>query len=156
MKHRTPVRTRLLLHREVAENGCWLWTGTKDKLGYGRMTEIKKGSLVHRVSYQEFVGPIAPGEFVCHNCPGGDNPSCFNPEHLYVGTAQDNNSDTVRKGRFSVGEGHYATTLSGDDVREIRRRRESGERQKDLAREYKVDPATISNIIKGVTWKHLV
>lgn len=74
--------------------GCWLWEGyTID--GYGYASYKGKHWLVHRLIYKEFVA--SPDNFnVLHKC---DQPSCINPEHLFLGTQQDNVDDMIRKGR---------------------------------------------------------
>ncbi len=54
---------------------CWIWTGYKDKLGYGRFGKDRP----YRFAYTLLVGPIPPGLSLDHLCR---NPSCVNPAHL--------------------------------------------------------------------------
>ena len=76
---------------------CWEWAGHQDKDGYGRVRINKVDCRAHRVSWEWHNGrKLQPDELVCHRC---DNPSCVNPAHLFVGSAQDNWWDCVRKGR---------------------------------------------------------
>lgn len=89
-----------------AISGCFLWTGTLSKKGYGQFTYERKSRLAHRLSYQLYVGPIPDGLCVLHHC---DNPSCVNPEHLWLGTNYDNVMDRVAKNRSSRPRG----SLSG-------------------------------------------
>lgn len=99
------LKKALLEKRHIATNGCWEWTGclinghTRTRAHtYGQMrTGVKTRELVHRVSFRVFVGKIPPGKVVMHLC---DNGPCFNPEHLSVGTYQDNTVDAMEKGRF--------------------------------------------------------
>lgn len=77
-------------------NGCWEWVGHRLKKGYGQMRCGKKLVLAHRASWAAFKGEIPVGLFVLHKC---DNPSCCNPEHLFLGTNADNMNDMVAKGR---------------------------------------------------------
>lgn len=74
------------------ENGCWTWTGTRDRQGYGRW----KRWLAHRFSWARSNGPIPEGLWVLHHC---DNPPCVNPAHLYLGTVVENVHDAVDRGR---------------------------------------------------------
>ena len=78
-------------------NGCWLWQGSKDADGYGRAFHAKR--LAHRVSYEEFIGPIPEGLSALHRC---DVRCCVNPEHLFLGTQQDNMKDMYIKGRANL------------------------------------------------------
>lgn len=48
------------------------------------------------------------------------------------------------------------SSLSEDDVREIKRRLVDGERQSKLAKDFRVDQTTISNIKTGKKWSHVV
>lgn len=89
---------------------CWLWTHQTQhtRLGYGRISTTRGGPdfLAHRVSWELAYGPIPDGLWVLHNCPGGDNPSCVRPTHLYLGTPRDNSRDMVQKGRSLRGDKH--------------------------------------------------
>jgi hypothetical protein len=75
---------------------CWLWTGGKDKDGYGKVGFDYKHYRAHRVSYALSRDGIDPSLLVCHTC---DTPSCVNPKHLFQGTVLINNRDRDAKGR---------------------------------------------------------
>lgn len=72
----------------------------------------------HRVFYERYNGPIPPGLLVRHTC---DNPGCVNPDHLEVGTKQDNMDDMKERGRSpkNDGERNPATSLTVEQVRAI-------------------------------------
>lgn len=78
--------------------GCWLFSGYRDRKGYGQIyvDAVMSRRLAHRVAWELANGPIPQGMLVCHQC---DCPSCVNPAHLFLGTAIDNNRDMVGKGR---------------------------------------------------------
>ena len=81
----------------VPESGCWLWAGASDLDGYG-FIKRKDGKQLraHRVAYEHFNGEIPEGYYVLHKC---DVPCCVNPNHLWVGTNQENMDDKVSKDR---------------------------------------------------------
>lgn len=85
-------------------DGCWLWTGKPTSDGYGCLKINDQAIRAHSYSYMLHKGEIPEGLFVCHDCPGGDNPLCVNPDHLFLGTAQDNMTDRDAKGRTATGD----------------------------------------------------
>lgn len=76
---------------------CWNWIGAVTGFGYGRF-KLPDGRhvLAHRALFISMVREISPDLLVLHRC---DNPRCVNPEHLFVGTHQDNSDDKFAKGR---------------------------------------------------------
>lgn len=140
------LEARLLTRRRVdPQTNCWEWTGTcrkaiNGKLPYGNFTVPFNGgrrcTSPHRTAAHLWHGLAFddPRE-VCHKC---DNPKCFNPDHLFVGTHSDNMKDAVRKGRMPTTE-----KVTNDQVLEIRRRRSTGEPLKSIAEDY------------PVTWHHV-
>ena len=78
------------------EGDCHVWTGTRYVSGYGRVKWQGKPIRAHRYAYERDHGPIPDGLVVRHKC---DNPPCVNPEHLEIGTYQDNVNDMIARGR---------------------------------------------------------
>jgi len=134
---------------------CWEWQGGKKVENYGGLDDGKgKIVLSHRFSYELHYGPIPEGLFVCHRC---DNQKCCNPNHLFVGTALENNNDKVIKGRASVVSGtrHAHAKLNPQKVIEIRQRRKGGESLKSLARSFGVSDHAIKQVVEQKTWRHV-
>ena len=88
------------------DNECWNWKGSDDGHGYGEFWFEGKKWKAPRFSWVLNNGvPIPKGLLVCHKC---DNPSCVNPNHLFLGTMSDNIMDCVKKGRHPhpIGKGN--------------------------------------------------
>jgi hypothetical protein len=83
---------------EKQESGCWVWQGAT-RSGYGAIKIDGKVKGTHRVSFEMANGPIPEGLLVCYSC---DNPPCVNPDHLWLGTYEDNARDGWKKGRIKV------------------------------------------------------
>lgn len=161
-KHGKPtmsIKERLYSHVITNKlSGCLEWQGTKYN-GYGRITigSRKDGTRrtisAHRLSYILSYGYIPKGMEVCHKC---DNPSCINPEHLFLGTRQDNINDREHKGRniIFVGEEQPKAKLTKKAVKDARwERAYKGTSFSKLAKKYGVNKKTMINAINGVTWK---
>lgn len=138
----------------VAENGCWIWQKFKDKDGYGFIRVNGVRQRAHRYSYLIFVGDIPDGMVVCHKC---DNPSCVNPNHLFVGTKKDNTQDMFAKGRNGKfdrlkGSKHPNTSLNETDVLSIFH---SSKSYSALSKQYGVGKSSIARIKHGKTWAHI-
>ncbi len=109
--------------------------------------------MAHRVSYKIFIGPIPDGLWVLHKC---DNPPCINPEHLFVGTRNDNETDKVKKGRHLYGKKHNLAKLDDEKVLKIISLLMEGKlSRKEIAQRFSVTTATICYINGGKIWKHL-
>ena len=78
---------------------CWLWNAMTTA-GYGRIRVDGKIVGAHLMSWRLHRGPIPNGMVVCHNCPGGDNPRCVNPQLLFVASQTSNLRDGFRKKRL--------------------------------------------------------
>ena len=142
--------------RKVDKSGeCWEWTGSRRSKGYGDLVKEGRNVGAHRISYELANGPIPDGLCVCHHC---DNTGCVNPDHLFLGTSAENTADMIAKGRAVHGRGEtlYSAKLTEQNVRDIRAKHSEGVTGSSLAREYGVTTGTISHIIKGRRWKHLL
>lgn len=128
---------------------CWEWTGSRTR-GYGQFAFQSRRYKAHRVSYLLHHGPIPDGMEVCHTC---DNPPCWNPEHLWVGTRAENAEDAARKGRMQ-GERNAFAKLTDDDVRNIRLLYPRFTMQQ-IATQLAVSPATIWLVLSGKRWSHV-
>ena len=94
-------RLRLIGWEEVERipelGACWEWKGARrnSRGGYG-LIRIGRQRYAHRVAYEARNGAFDVSLSVLHHC---DNPPCVNPDHLYVGTHDDNMRDVKVRGR---------------------------------------------------------
>src|ERR1700729_2146380 len=91
------------IDKTSSPHGCWLWRGGVVNT-YGQCRYKNKRMYAHRLSWEYHIEPIPEGLCVLHDCPGGDNPLCVNPKHLWLGTTQDNTKDRDLKGHTAKGK----------------------------------------------------
>lgn len=100
----TPPFIRLLENFATdPSTGCWIWTGHTYSNGYGVLKVFGKDVSAHRYSYQLHKGPIPDGMEILHSC---DVRGCINPDHLRVGTHQENMAEAAERGRMPRGVAH--------------------------------------------------
>jgi hypothetical protein len=158
-------------------SGCWLWLGPYNHSGYGTFSFMGRTTGAHRASYVLHRGDFDRSLFVCHKC---DVRACVNPDHLFLGTAQDNNRDCLKKRRFawfsrpeqavenlakarlicfennSSARGELAGNahLTEADVRAMKSL--NGKLfQREIGALYGVTQATVSRILHGKSWEHI-
>lgn len=144
----------------ITETGCWIFLGTVDSEGYGRLgSGGRHGKVVraHRASYELHHGAIPPGMVVLHAC---DVTGCCNPDHLRLGSQDDNMKDMVNKKRGVAphhrGEANGRSRLSPAQVADIRARYATGaETQQCLAAAYGMSRSAISSLVRGASWGHI-
>ena len=149
-------RVRLMLmDRIVVEDKHWIWSKDTNPNSYPRMAiRIERGKwkqhYAHRLMY--WLDNELPDDLhVCHTC---DIPLCINPEHLFLGTDQDNHTDKTNKGRQTKGETHGGHKLTDELV--IGLRDGSLKPSRKLARELGLSDSSHLYMIKnGKFWKHL-
>lgn len=153
---------------EIKTN-CWNWIGGKFRGGYGRVHVSRRTNLAHRVAWELVFGEI-PKDLLClHKC---DNPSCVNPNHLFLGTQQDNINDMKKKGRDPIGirhgaslhpekmkrgEAHHNSKLTSENVVEIRKIMSQNHKSTlECASKFRVHRKTIQRIVRREIWRHVL
>lgn len=145
----------------VTDDGCWVYQGYLTEWGYGcfkiyvnHASPKKLGVRAHRAAYVFHNGVDPEDLLVCHKC---DNPACINPDHLFLGTPQDNSSDMVAKQRHANQTGTYNGNckLSEDTVRDIVSRILEGQNNTEIAKLLPVTHSAVSLIRVGRSWRAL-
>jgi hypothetical protein len=133
------VLERLLLNSiGDTDNDCWEYLAKDcNQSGHKRIRlDDKTRIFVHRLAWEAFhAEPIPPEMLVLHRC---DNPKCFNPNHLFLGTQKDNMQDCINKGRKN-----YSRKIKKEDYQKIK---DSNLSTKQLAQKFNVTSTRILQI----------
>jgi DNA-binding MarR family transcriptional regulator len=144
-------------------DGCWLAGGKNYGNKYLPISlGPKRGQTsMHRFSFELHHGPVPLGLFVCHKC---DVKNCVNPEHLYAGTHESNNLDSIDRGLFAGPRapsrvqhapgrryGGPGRAMTKEQREQLRAEYASGEwTQMQLAARYHINQSTVSATIRRV------
>jgi len=121
------------------QDGCWYWTGAKNRLGYGQIDKVG----AHRVAYWLHTG-VDPGDReVCHQC---DNPPCVRPSHLFLGTHAENMADSAAKGRSTS-----VKKVTMAQVDEIRHLYGTGATTTEIAPLFRISASQVARICRGLS-----
>ena len=135
---------------KIPESGCWIWNGSVTNHGYGRLTfGAKQVISAHRASYEHKHGSIPAGMLALHHC---DVKCCVNPDHIFLGSQQDNMTDKVCKNRQAKGNKHGQAKLTEQQAREAKFGTAT---PMELAKQFNCSATMIRQIRGGLYWKHL-
>lgn len=127
------------------DSGCWDWDSTYRGTGgypmfyWGIVNGKEKNMKASRASYTLFKGNITNGMHVCHSC---DNRSCVNPEHLWLGTHQDNMDDRQEKNRTNKWSERYNFRRSDNLILQINCLSKTGEKIEDICKKLNIGKST--------------
>lgn len=140
---------------DVTEKGCWEWKGSLTHYGYPQVNRNGKVHLLHRVFFEKFRRKVPKNLCVLHMC---DNRCCINPLHLFLGTKKDNTQDMIKKGRCGSlkGEKSGKSKLTEEQVREIRKLRDTGYSFHKLSKIFEITSQAIWAICVRKNWKHVI
>jgi len=132
---------------------CWEWTGFL-KGGYGYIRVNRKDFAVHRLMFERYKRPIPKNVNVCHSC---DNTKCCNPEHLWLGTQQENIKDMINKKRDkkAFGTKHHRCKINEEIARQIKIKFKEGLNMREIHRTLNISYRIVQHICTGNTWRHI-
>ena len=141
------LKYRFYFKVKKLDNGCHLWTGAITMRNmYGSFSVLGHTIKAHRMAWILVNNRDIPkGLCICHKC---DNPTCVNPEHLFLGTFKDNNRDMINKGRNINGN----AKLKEQDICKIYTLYDKGFRTETIAKRFKISISSCQRIVSGTQW----
>ena len=118
---------------------------------YAKFHDQGKQITAHRyVCIKAHGPPVGDQRFAAHSC---GQSWCVNPQHIRWATPRENNDDKILHGTLIAGEQNYNAKLKAADIVRIREMRNTP--AKEIAPLFGVHEATIRDVLKGKTWKHV-
>lgn len=132
---------------------CELTSNKLNPDGYGSI-QIAGYRLHHRYRFAQYfdIDLINSSDCVLHAC---DNRACILPQHLFLGSIEDNTEDMMLKNRQAKGSKHSHAKLTEADVLNIKKLFKAGATQKELCKQFNMSSGSISLIVRGITWRHV-
>ncbi len=150
-KHGSPIERFERYYIPEPNSGCWIWLGSLNLAGYGYFYFPPRNMVsAHTAAWELYRGP-RNGWHVLHNC---DNPCCVNPEHLRLGTHQDNIDDREKRHRRQPPKGSLngRATLTEANILQIRA---DTRWPRFIAKDWNMPVSTVKKIRDRYTWKHV-
>jgi hypothetical protein len=155
-KNKTIIDRKSSFFNKIAfgSTDCWYFVGALNHLGYGTFRKTR----AHRESWSLFNNKKIPKNMcVLHKC---DVRNCVNPDHLFLGTQQENVADCLKKGRNrnkpKHGEDNHFSKLTEGQISKIRKiRNRTGLSYKKISKDFDVSTMTIYRACKYISWSKL-
>lgn len=150
-KQQKPSNSFKKIEWKVDDNECWNCTShaQRNHYGYPACTRNGKYQNISRHFYARYKGEIPEGLVVRHTC---DNRKCINPDHLILGTHDDNMKDRSERDRCAKGESNGSSKLTPEKVANIYISDLSPDK---IAKTHGVSKSHVYRIKRGEYWKHI-
>ncbi len=154
LSHKAQRKFMDLIQVDDDPEKCWQWSGSVMRgdypVFYGDGKQMPAARILYRLYYKNHLNKDWVIRHIC------EKNLCMNPNHIYADRRDEASKETQRARRHeTVGERHPQAQLTTEDVKRIRNLVEEGTTQKELALEYQVSKAHISNIVNRKTWTHV-
>lgn len=158
-----PLAERFWSKVEKTEQ-CWIWRGSLGNGGYGVISisvilpNGRRASCPMRATHVALElthgRSVPPGVFVLHSC---DTPACIRPDHLRLGTAQDNADDMRVRNRMARGSqrGHAKLTEPMVSAMRAEYLADTTMSYERIAAKYGATRAAVAGALTGATWQHV-
>jgi len=143
-------KLKIRFDKKWAENEkhCWIWTGAHGGSRSPRPQISYQGKIVYatRIAWILYKGSVPPKLNILHTC---DEPSCVNPEHLFLGNQQVNMQDASRKGRLNK------NVINEEVVAHIRGLRSLALSYQNISHISGIPLGTVGHILAGTRWSNV-